>query len=418
LRKGKEVILLLDKRISVLLFVSLVLLSLYPALASALKIVRGIYIDDIEPPEGSPGTKVYVYGGGATPNGTVEALLSDEEIVVINQTVVVIGNMSLGWTIADAEGYWEIIFVVPEVAPGNYTVFAVDNETRTVDAIGFFVLPAYVGIRIEHVSPQSGPPGTVVYLSGSGATTRGQVRIYFDETNVANTTAKDWGWWSVSFTVPPVEPGEYTITALDVISNTTDIASFTVTPPPTIHVSPSEASIGSKITISGEGFPSGTGLFLTLEDFVLFSPITTDERGEFNVTLFVPMVNSGDYTVKAITTYPYPVKAVANTSFTVTLGVDDLLSSIPQGLLKEKPKAQNQADADYDPVKAESDSANSIYDHLQSALDATRDLNPVLTVIAMILVATAAYLLRPKAESQKDRGFKSGEDAQKTRITL
>lgn len=300
-----------------LMFVSLVL----PAFAN------GIYIRGIDPPEGYPGTKVLVLGGGATPNGTVVALFEhiehrEDPVVVVNQTV--------GWTVADAGGHWEIGFAVPEVPPGNCTVYAIDNETLTSDAIGFGVLAAYVGIRIDYVSPNAGPVGTNVYISGSGATAKSLVMLYFDQRSVTNTTAYDWGSWSASFQVPDVALGNYTITALDVESNTTDTAMFTVTPPPTIYASPQEAPIGSKITINGEGFSPGTGIFLTFEDLLFFTPIYVDENGKFNTTIFVPVVNSGNYTIKAVDTYYYGEgpKALANVTFRVTIGLDTLFEKM------------------------------------------------------------------------------------------
>lgn len=391
---------MLRKKIFVLLAIAIALSFIPTPTTATIKIVRGIYIRRIEPSEGSPGTKVLVFGDGATPNGTVEALLSSEEIVVVNSTIVIIGNLTLGWTIADAEGHWEIIFVVPDVSPGNYTVFAIDKKTKTIDAIGFVVLPTYIGIKIEHVSPQSGPVGTTVYISGSGATPYGEVRVFFDNMNVANTTAKEGGWWGVSFKVPNVEPQEYTIMALDVMSNKTDTTSFIVTPPPTISVSPSEAPIGSKISISGEGFPSKTGLFLTFEDLVLFSFITTDEKGEFNVTVFVPMVNSGDYTIKAITTYPYPVMAVSSVSFIVTEGVNTLLSGVPQGLRKGV-QTHAYTDSKHNSSKAYYNPLSSVYDSLKSALNVADNLSYLFTIVTIVFMAATVYLVlrKPKIKS-------------------
>jgi hypothetical protein len=329
--KGK--IALLSLMPIVLMFLSLVV----PAFAD------GVFIRGIDPSEGAPGMKVRVFGGGATPNGTVEALFSGP----LNQTIVIIGsannaipivvnetiiiNMTVGWTVADDAGLWEIIFAVPEVPSGKYIVYVVDNETLTSNAIGFLVLvPYYVGIRIEYVSPHAGPVGTNVYVSGSAATGGGLVMLYFDQIWVANTTAYDWGSWSASFQVPDVAPGNYTITALDVTSNTTDTVMFTVTPPPTIYVSPQEAPIGSKITITGEGFSPGTGIYLTFEDLLFFTPIYTDRNGEFNSSIFVPVVNSGNYTIKAMGTYYYGEgpKALANVSFRVTIGLDTLFEKI------------------------------------------------------------------------------------------
>jgi len=347
-----------------LMFASLVL----PAFAG------GIYIRGIDPPEGYPGMKVRVFGAGATPNGTVEALFSgpvNQTILIGNDTIpiaIINGNKTVGWTTADDMGYWEIIFSVPEVSPGNYTVYAVDNETLTSDAIGFGVLTAEVQIRISYVSPSAGPPGTDVHVNGDGATSGGEVGVYFDGMSVANTTAEEWRWWSTSFQVPNVASGNYTITALHVESNTTDTALFTVTPPPTVYVSPQEAAIGSKITINGEGFSTGTGIFLTFEDLLFYTPIYTDENGEFNATIFVPVVNSGNYTIKAVDTYYYP-RALANVSFRVTMGLDTLFEKMDE-VQNALNQTQSSAQSANDEASLANVAANSANDEALSAKEA------------------------------------------------
>ena len=188
-----------------------------------------IYIDGVRPPEGVPGTEVVVFGGGATPNGTVVALFEYRKEPIVNISIlVVVENETVGWTVADAGGYWFIPFAVPEVSPGECNMFVVDNATLTSDVIKFNVLP--VQIKIRYVSPSAGLPGTLVYVSGDGATVDGEVGIYFDDLSVANTTAYKDGAWGSSFVVPDVELGNYTITALDVVSNSMDMAMFTVAP--------------------------------------------------------------------------------------------------------------------------------------------------------------------------------------------
>jgi len=311
-------------------------------------IASQIYISELDPPQSFPGTKVRVSGGGATPNGTVIAFF---------------GNVSMGlpipeigWTVASEVGYWEIIFLVPDVSPGDYTIYAVDNETSTSAAIGFEVLAAQAGIRISYVSPSSGPSSSQASISGDGATAGGEVRIYFDGTSVTNITAWD-ELWGVSFTVPNVEHGNYMITALDAASNTTDTAMFTVTSPPTIHVSPQEAPIGSKITIGGEEFPSSTIMFLTFEDVMFLYTVTTDENGEFTMTVFVPIVDSGNYTIKATQTYPYQA-AIANASFTVTIGIDTLFQMMDDAQNSIN-QTQNTTQTTYDEASSAKEAAES-----------------------------------------------------------
>jgi len=336
-----------------------------------------IYISGVDPPEGSPGTKVRVFGGDASPNASVVALISGPtQVLVIGSTTVsdiIVVNMTAGWTVADKDGSWEIVFTVPDIPHGNYTIFVVDNGTLTSDAIGFGVLTAVAGIRISLVATTSGPPGTIVYLNGDGATANGEVRIYYDETNVANTTAGEDGLWNTRFAVPQIGPGNYTIAALDASSNTTDTRMFTVTPPPTIHVLPQESDIGSKITITGEGFPPKTGLYVFLEDLLLFSPIATDDKGEFNVTLFVPVINSGNYTLKAVPMmYPYEFKAVATTNFTVTIGLDTIiskLSEMQEALDHNQNETRNALDKIISNLAGTQQSLNQSVNMTQNALD-------------------------------------------------
>ncbi|MEM3090164.1 MAG: C39 family peptidase [Candidatus Bathyarchaeia archaeon] len=208
-----------------------------------------IYIDAVQPTKGTPGTEAFILGGGATPNGTVVALLNGP----INQTIVIIGsestkvqenitvivNMTLGWTVADADGFWSIPFTVPDVPPGEYNIFVLDNFTQTSDMAKFYILPPTpIQIKIENIGPIEGYPNTPVFIAGHGATPKGEVKIYFDQLNVANTTAYDDGGWYVTFNVPNVDSGNYTVLALDVASNTYDKVLFKVmkTVPRTVGV--------------------------------------------------------------------------------------------------------------------------------------------------------------------------------------
>jgi hypothetical protein len=374
---------------------------------------REIYISAIYPREGSPGTEAWIFGGGATPNSTVVTMFSDI-------------------TVARAEAYkdgsWETWFTIPPVSLGEYVVYVVDNDTQASDSTIFVVktkeitpvpiTPVLITphFRIEYVDHQAGPAGTIVYISGSGATSYGEVRVYFDETNVANATIMDGDWWSVSFEVPDVEPGDYSIKTLDVTPNREDTAFFTVTPPPTISVSPSEGPIGSKITVSGEGFGSNEGIYVTLEDLLLFSIIPTDEKGEFNATLFVPMVNSGTYTIKVVSMFYYAQALDPNVTFTVTLGVDTLLSEHSYSNSSQYEQTLEHSNFDYDRLLSDLDDLKSKYDvladdfddlkskdgDLPNLLDITRNLNYIFMTTTIVFIATTAYLTtrKPKVKPE------------------
>jgi hypothetical protein len=173
-------------------------------------------------------------------------------------------------------------------------------------------------------------------------------------------------------------PGQYVIP----IEHTTEGGFFTNAPPPIIHVSPSQAPIGSKINISGEEFPSKQDVSITFEDLSLCC-VTTGENGEFDATLFVPVVDSGNYTIKAMLTYPYQV-AMANASFTVTLGVDNLL--LQYAYLNS---SYNELKSDYDGLKSK-------HDALTSDLGTTRNLSYVFIMTTIVFIATTVYLATRK----------------------
>jgi hypothetical protein len=112
------------------------------------------------------------------------------------------------------------------------------------------------------VSPKVGPPGTLIGVSVHGATPDGElvrIRIYFNDVNVWNiTSSSQYSSWSTAFRVPDVEPGEYTIKALDAVSNTTATAMFTMLPPPPPPKIGVKAGDWIKCTYTISGGPSGT----------------------------------------------------------------------------------------------------------------------------------------------------------------
>jgi len=319
------------------------------------------------------GKKASVQGSGATPNGLVVASLD---------------NATLGRTVADADGVWQMNFALPDLAPGWYYISFVDNETGSAAQIGFEA--PRVEIKIYSVYPSSGTPGTMVFVSGAGATSGGEVRIYFDGTFAANTTADDYGSWTLALgpgvRIPNVAPGNYTITALDVASNTTDSTTFRVTVPPTIHVSPQEAPIGSEVRVTGENFSPGM-TYLMFEDLLFFSPVYVDQNGEFNTTLFVPVINSGNYTISAILAL-IPLSRAANASFRVTIGLESLFTT-----MADVRNGLNQTQTVAQAASAAATAAKDQAARLESLASEARIYSLAAMVLAMIAAAASIAAL-------------------------
>jgi len=225
-----------------------------------------IHIAGINPSSAYPNETVHLYGDGATPHSVVTAILvgPPNQIYSTNTTNpwIVLGgsNLTLGSNLSSPTGDWQISFVTPPVFPVCYRVVVFDNVSLTNDSTSLCVLMKVVigetlpGLNFTYgpgnliiltpnvtggplsfflpasASPSSGPAGIFVTLHGRFAS-GGKITVYFENSQVATITDQPAGNWSVSFQVPGVPPGNYTIRAIDVEGRWMSVAPFIVTAP-------------------------------------------------------------------------------------------------------------------------------------------------------------------------------------------
>ena len=135
-------------------------------------------------------------------------------------------------------------------------------------------------------------------------------------------------------------------------------------------------------------------MFLTFEDLLFFTPIYTNEEGRFNATIFVPVVNSGNYTIKAVGAYYYEEgpKALANVSFRVTMGLDMIFKRMDdiQNALNQTQGSTQLANEESSAAKENAQSAQVMAGEARMyALAAT-----VFAVITAVLCATMLFKKR------------------------
>ncbi len=156
-------------------------------------------------------------------------------------------------------------------------------------------------------------------VSGENASSNGEVRVYLmGFIFLAATTANETGGYSVNVTVPAVPTGPYDITALDVTTDDTSSASFTIQPK--IILSLEEGSFNDTVTVEGSGFQrvSPITLMFNETDVTSSPPPLTDWFGSFRASFNVPPMPNGTYPVTAD-------DGISNAS--------DLFTVIPQILL-------------------------------------------------------------------------------------
>jgi hypothetical protein len=273
-------------RLLVILLLCLAAIVLPPAPAQA---QEGASIT-LSPASGVPGEEVTVYGYNFTPSKWV-----DVYYYLDASTDIFIEDVR-----ADADGHFELTFVVPESYTGKHRVLAMDEEHRS-DYEDFTVKPGLTA------SPEEGPVGTNVTVTGMGFARNErniEVRYYVNgsyETVRTGLSAGVNGSWQTSFQVPSSPKGSHKIDARGENSTSSAVqdAAFKVTP--SISLDRSSGSPGENITMTGNGFVTNERDIKILFDGQVASMgiIRADGIGFWQASFVVPEKPKGTYSVIA-----------------------------------------------------------------------------------------------------------------------
>ena len=141
------------------------------------------------------------------------------------------------------------------------------------------------------ISPTTGSPGQNTTVSGLNFVNGETVTITVGSTTrsvqVSGTT------WSTSITVPSAPGGSLTVTAN---GGTSGIATTTFTVTSEATLSTSSASVGTRVNITGEGFPANSTVNTTFGGNTV-DTIVTGVDGSMSSSFLVPSVSAGNYPV-------------------------------------------------------------------------------------------------------------------------
>jgi hypothetical protein len=110
-----------------------------------------------------------------------------------------------------------------------------------------------------HISPSSGPVGTIITIEGQNFATNTSVSIDFG-TNITITTTQSSinGTFSTIFIVDTQPPCTKVITATDADGNKATTIFFLIPNPQITQIAPISGEVGTIVTIKGEGFGPNT----------------------------------------------------------------------------------------------------------------------------------------------------------------
>jgi len=253
-----------------------------------LQVANGLRQNSISAPRGA----TVILGFLGFPEG-----LATDTYTITADGITVVSDIAVETT----NGYGTVSFIVPStLTPGTTYTITFTLRSGSATALLTIVSPS---ITVS----SSGPPGSTQYVVGENYLGESTVQLNFGAMlNIASDTAdtasfisttgtgeiRPAGLVGISYTVPTLSAGTYSVTATDGVNSAT--GSFTIVLP-TASISPTSGTPGTWITISGSGFiPSSTTSATSLEITVVsgtqtytpaaddYSPITsTDLRTDY-----------------------------------------------------------------------------------------------------------------------------------------
>ncbi|MCJ7656148.1 MAG: hypothetical protein MUO97_12785 [Dehalococcoidia bacterium] len=192
--------------------------------SSSLAQVRDVFFEvtpgiSLDKSSGSVGDNITMTGSGFAANDRYITILFAGEEVETETRVD-----------ADAEGYWEKDFEVPEMPKSTYSVTAEGESTpkETIRALNFTIAPGIV------LSPDEGHVSTDLTIAGRGFAANKDVVIMYEGSQEATATTNNKGSFEASFPVPESQHGERQVTAADAAgNNATSIFTMESDPPDT-----------------------------------------------------------------------------------------------------------------------------------------------------------------------------------------
>ena len=151
------------------------------------------------------------------------------------------------------------------------------------------------------VSPAAGPPGTVVYVTGTPCTVGSTYTVYFGTTAIATGTVLAGGTVYTYFQVPLVSRAAYNISITTSGGDATlNSATFSVTPQ--ITISKNTGTGGDVVTVTGNGFYPLALITIYFDNVALSTAtaIYSDSYGQLSsAAITIPPSSGGAHSITA-----------------------------------------------------------------------------------------------------------------------
>jgi hypothetical protein len=257
---------------------------------------------ELYPNEGKISDWIGISGRGFNANEVVRIYFSSDEANIgdyIDDEVTAYKHV-LYITSTSADGDFDaLFFIVPDkltdgkdeedVHGGDYYVYATYIlGKKRIEAVAKFIV---IGGEIE-LDPKEGQVGTEVEISGEGLRNSQKITIEYDGDDVdiahGDEQTDSDGKFTCTIIIPESTADNHIITVIDESGNKPE-AEFSVKPK--ITITPTSASVGETIKVSGTGFAGREYITITFDGHTVFTnplPIKAKRNGSFSGSFLVP----------------------------------------------------------------------------------------------------------------------------------
>ncbi|MEK7814177.1 MAG: hypothetical protein AAB296_10485, partial [Candidatus Desantisbacteria bacterium] len=229
-------------------------------------------IASIIPTSGTAGKEVTITGGGYMAGEGVNIKFGQ--------------NLLINTCTADGNGWIEGTFTVDEQGWGDKEVRATGEQSNSYGVITFRVLQHLVSVE-----PTEGTVGSCITVYGNGYTP-GTMTINFGETlAITKGMANDNGTFSIPFTINTQPYGTTTVTARDFVSY--QDTAVVVIKSHIVTVTPTIGSVGTRVTVSGDGYGISESIRILLGNNSTITTTTSSRLGSFSTNLIVDIQACG-----------------------------------------------------------------------------------------------------------------------------
>jgi hypothetical protein len=228
----------------------------------------------VTPAIAAAGEPVTIAGSGFAASQSVSVLF-DENVIAT--------------TTADGMGAFTLAgFAFPSAPSGSHTV-------RVQDATGASFSISVTSKKVLNITPASGPGATRVTVSGSGFAANQALTIALDAVPVTSSITTDArGSFSGAVDIPQSPGGAHQFAVSDGLSS--EEKTFTVVT--TATATPASGLVGTRVTVSGNGFLAATNINVQFDGATVKS-LTSDAQGSFATTFDAPFKVAGTYKIRA-----------------------------------------------------------------------------------------------------------------------